>query len=206
MGYGRSTSQLMTIPIYCAASVIAVVVAWLSDKAGRRSPFLLGCYGLVVLGLAMYVLAPLPIFYHLTNPLYRCLGSSNPRVVYGGLIIAACGMYPASPTVVTWLANNLSGSCKRSVGMAVQMSFGNLGGAMASNFYRGADAPRYIMGHSLSMGFVIAGITAASVIFTGYFMTNKKRSQAVKSGQTANYTEAQLAALGDKAITWRYMY
>lgn len=205
MGYGRSTSQLMTIPIYCAASVIAVVVAWLSDKAGRRSPFLIGCYMLVVLGLAMYVS---PIFIHhpsLANP-SRCLGSSNPRVVYGGLIICACGMYPASPTVVTWLANNLSGSTKRGVGMALQMSFGNLGGAMASNFYRGADAPRYLMGHGLSMGFVIAGITAASIIFTGYFMTNKKRAQAVKSGQIANFTEAQLSALGDKAITWRYMY
>jgi hypothetical protein len=48
--------------------------------------------------------------------------------VYAGVFIATCAIYPAFPGVITWLANNLAGSYKRSVGMAIQIGVGNLGG------------------------------------------------------------------------------
>lgn len=63
MGYGRSTTQLMTVPIYVAASLMAVAVAYVSDRDGRRSPFIVGCLGLVVVGLPMYV----PAYLHWTH-------------------------------------------------------------------------------------------------------------------------------------------
>lgn len=62
------------------------------------------------------------------NEKNRCISSSNPKVVYGGVFIAACAIYPAFPGVISWLANNLAGSYKRSVGMALQIGVGNLGG------------------------------------------------------------------------------
>ena len=77
---------------------------------------------------------------------------------------------------------------------------------MAANFYRSADKPRYILGHALSMGFVVAGISAASILITGYYLSNKKRTRALKSGERSRFVEAELSAQGDKAITWRYMY
>lgn len=133
----------------------------------------------------------------------RCLASGNGKVVYAGLFLAACGMYPASPGVIAWLANNLGGSYKRNTGMALQ---GNLGDAMASNFYRQADKPRYILGHSLALGFVVAGICAASVLVVGYNRINKNREQDMRRGRRAEFTEEELSFKGNKAITWRYMY
>lgn len=115
-------------------------------------------------------------------------------------------MYPASPGVITWLSNNLGGSYKRSTGMALQIAVGNLGGAMASNFYRGQDKPRYILGHSLALGFVLAGITASFILIIGYNRINKKRERDMRSGRRAEFTEEELSFKGDKAITWRYMY
>lgn len=64
----------------------------------------------------------------MTNHYSRCIASSNPHVVYGGIFIVACAIYPAFPGVITWLCNNLSGSYKRSAGMAIQIGVGNLGG------------------------------------------------------------------------------
>lgn len=58
----------------------------------------------------------------------RCISSANNHVVYGGVFIAACAIYPAFPGNITWLANNMAGSYKRSVGMALQIGIGNLGG------------------------------------------------------------------------------
>lgn len=42
-----------------------------------------------------------------------------PGIVYTGVFIAACRIYPAFPRNITWMSNNLVGSYKRSAGMAI---------------------------------------------------------------------------------------
>jgi MFS family permease len=58
LGYSSTTAQLLTIPIYAAAAIVAVVVCWLSDraaKAGRsRWPYVFGSLAACLIG---YVLA-----------------------------------------------------------------------------------------------------------------------------------------------------
>lgn len=110
LGYTKEKAQLMTVPIYITAAILAVIVAWTSDRVGKRSPFVIGFLCLMALGFIM------------------CIASSNPNVVYAGVFLAACGIYPAFPGVISWLSNNLSGSYKRSAGMALQIGVGNLGG------------------------------------------------------------------------------
>lgn len=100
----------MTVPIYVTAAILAVIVAYFSDRAGRRSPFIIVPLVIMAVGFSM------------------CIATTNPRVVYGGVFIAACAIYPAFPGVISWLSNNLAGSLKRSAGMALQIGVGNLGG------------------------------------------------------------------------------
>ncbi|PKS06826.1 hypothetical protein jhhlp_006902 [Lomentospora prolificans] len=188
LGYQSSTSQLMTVPIYVTAAILAVATAWASDRVGKRSVFILPLLCVMAVGFTM------------------CISTNNPKVVYGGVFIAACAIYPAFPGVITWLANNLAGSYKRSVGMAIQIGVGNLGGAMASNFYRAKDSPRYIMGHGLELGFIGAGIIAALILVFGYNRINKSRETQTAGGATDRSTTEELSAKGDKAVTWRYMY
>ncbi|KAM0335002.1 hypothetical protein ACHAQA_000036 [Verticillium albo-atrum] len=188
LGYTSSTAQLMTVPIYITAAVLAVIVAYISDKVGKRSPFIVSFLCIMIVGFSM------------------CLASSNPRVVYGGVFLATCAIYPAFPGVISWLANNLAGSYKRSAGMAIQIGVGNLGGAMASNFYRGEDSPRYILGHALEIGFICAGIIAALILIFSYTAINKKRDRKLRAGEDSQYTAQELSAKGDRALTWRYMY
>ncbi|KAH8677255.1 major facilitator superfamily domain-containing protein [Ilyonectria robusta] len=187
LGHTSSTSQLMTVPIYITAAILAVVVAYISDRVGKRSPFIISFLCVMIVGFTM------------------CITSSNPKVVYGGVFIAACAIYPAFPGVITWLANNLAGSYKRGTGMALQIGMGNLGGAMASNFYRQADGPRFILGHGLELGFICAGIVAALILVLGYTQINKKREIRAGEGEVSRYTAQELSAKGDKALTWRYM-
>ncbi|KAK4170903.1 major facilitator superfamily domain-containing protein [Triangularia setosa] len=188
LGYQSSTAQLMTVPIYITAAILAVIVAYFSDRVGRRSPFIIVPLLIMVVGFSM------------------CIASGNPRVVYGGVFIAACAIYPAFPGVIAWLSNNLAGSLKRSVGMAVQIGVGNLGGAMASNFYRAKDAPRYRLGHGLELGFIGAGIAASLILLVGYSTANKKRTRKIENGALTRYTPEELSEKGDKAVTFRYVY
>lgn len=77
---------------------------------------------------------------------------------------------------------------------------------MASNFYRAPDSPRYILGHSLELGFVCAGIVAAVVLNVGYSITNKRRARKLAEGGGTGMGSLELSELGDKAPTFRYMH
>ncbi|KND86188.1 putative transporter [Tolypocladium ophioglossoides CBS 100239] len=188
LGYTSNAAQLMTIPIYITAAVLAIVLAYVSDRVGKRSPFVIGLMCVMVVGFTM------------------CISSSNPRVVYGGIFITACAIYPAVPGIISWMSNNVSGSYKRSAGMAIQIGLGNLAGAMASNFYREADSPRYFLGHGLELGFIAMGLVAAFILLFGYRTINKQRQQRIADGAHNRMTPQELSEMGDKAVTFRYMY
>lgn len=76
---------------------------------------------------------------------------------------------------------------------------------MASNFYRQNDAPRYILGHGLELGFISAGIIATFILVASYASINKKREKRLRGG-SSSHTAEELSALGDRAVTFRYMY
>jgi len=187
LGYTSATAQLLTVPIYITAAFLAIAFAWLSDRAGKRSPFILAFLCIMAIGFIM------------------CISSTKPGVVYAGVFIAACALYPAFPGNITWLSNNLSGSYKRSAGMALQIGVGNLAGAMASNFYRAQDAPHYKLGHSLELGFICAGIGALLVLVFNYKRINAKREKQLAEGAHNGLTPDEMSSLGDRAITFKYM-
>ncbi|KAI1166903.1 major facilitator superfamily domain-containing protein [Nemania serpens] len=188
LGYISSTAQLLTVPIYITAAILAVVTAYFSDRVGKRSPFVITCTILIIIGFIL------------------CISSSSPGVVYAGVFIAAVGIYSGFAGNITWLSNNLAGGYKRSAGMAIQIGVGNLGGAFASNFYRQKDGPRYILGHALELGFASVGLVAAGIMIFQYARINKKRAKIIREGGHNLFTPEELSAMGDKAVTFRYVY
>jgi hypothetical protein len=56
------------------------------------------------------------------------LASDIVGVQYTGLFLAAMGVYPLIPLIVSWSANNMGGSLKKGVGTAMVISMGNAGG------------------------------------------------------------------------------
>ncbi|KAH6644077.1 major facilitator superfamily domain-containing protein [Boeremia exigua] len=187
LGYTSSTAQLLTVPIYITASVLAIAVAWWSDRVGKRHPFILVCLCIMAVGFIM------------------CVSSGTPGVIYAGVFIATCALYPAFPGNITWLSNNLAGSTKRATGQAIQIAVGNLAGAMASNFYRTEDAPRYVLGHALELGFIGAGIIGLLVLVFNYKRINAKRERQLAEGAHNGYTPEELGELGDRAMTFKYV-
>ena len=102
---------------------------------------------------------------------------------------------------VTWISNNLAGSYKRSAGMAVHIGVGNLAGAMASNFYRTTDSPKYLLGHGLELAFVAVGLCAVGGLRWFYKRLNRKRDQL----PVDEYGAAENTEMGDRAPTYRYV-
>ena len=75
---------------------------------------------------------------------------------------------------------------------------------MASNFYRKADAPRYVLGHSLEIGFICAGIIALVIQVITYRRINANRERECAEGKWDGVSDVELSELGDRAATFRY--
>ena len=62
---------------------------------------------------------------------------------------------------VAWVSNNVEGSYKRSVSLAMVISFGNINGAVSSNVYRGKDKPWFRLGHAIVLMYICIGFIAS---------------------------------------------
>lgn len=187
LGYGKAESQLLTVPIYVFASVVSIVQAKLSDRYRKRYPFLLFSFGLMLIGFILAI-----------------AGNGGIAITLVGIFILATGIYPAFPAIVAWLANNLSGSSKRNIGMALQIGLGNMSGAMGSNFFRTQDAPGYRLGHGLEIGFIVMGITSTVVMAFTLKRINASRDRMLPEEVKAKHSEDELLELGDKSPFFRY--
>ncbi|KAF2667736.1 MFS general substrate transporter [Microthyrium microscopicum] len=187
LGFKKTTAQLMTVPVYIFAATVGIVVAWSADRIKKRTPLIAGSHVAILVGFIM------------------CISTAQPAVVYTGIFLAAAGVYGAHPGNISLISNNLAPNSKRAAGTGIHFAGGNLAGAMAANFYRAKDGPRYILGHALEIGFVALGLVTVSIMAYTYDKINKKRDRQMANGEHIKYTEQELSEQGDRAVTFRYM-
>ncbi|CAG8792369.1 35388_t:CDS:2, partial [Racocetra persica] len=61
------------------------------------------------------------------------------------------------------MADNLAGDSKRSVGCAMVIAWGNLGGVVSAQIYKPSDAPAYITGHTVTLSFLVFAIVLSII-------------------------------------------
>ncbi|KAF9073199.1 MFS general substrate transporter [Rhodocollybia butyracea] len=127
-GFKATPANLLTVPVYFFACVITCGVGFFADKWGQR-----GYLNLVFLaiGAVGYIIL---------------IASRNAALSYFAVYLATCGIYPVIPNSIAWVSNNVEGSYKRSVTLAMVISFGNINGAVSSNVYRANQLPWYPLG------------------------------------------------------------
>ncbi|KAI5857837.1 major facilitator superfamily domain-containing protein [Tricharina praecox] len=191
MGYTDSTSQLMTVPPYIVACMFTIGIGYLADLHRQRG---------VCMALSS-VLGSIGFLFLLSSP--------RPQIQYCGTFFAACGVYPCIPMITAWTGNNIGGSTKRGVAIAMQVGFGNLGGVVAAFSYRYTDAPRYVSGHALLVGTCLLS-AAGSACLSVYLRRENRRRDAVMrennrsvEGLTEHEMEEERGR-GDYASFFRY--
>ncbi|KAK3701504.1 hypothetical protein LTR37_015478 [Vermiconidia calcicola] len=188
LGYSASAAQLLTIPPYALATTLTVIVAYISERVGRRAPFL--------------------IAFALTASIGYCILLSNmdptakPAVSYVGTFFAAAGIYPTVGLVLSWPAVNVGGQTKRAVANALQISIGNCGAIIGTQIYRAGDSPRYVIGHSVALAYTV--VSACLTLVTWWFLSreNKKKEAAVPGSGVVGGAGG---LKGDEDPRWRFM-
>ncbi|KFY34630.1 hypothetical protein V494_06599 [Pseudogymnoascus sp. VKM F-4513 (FW-928)] len=94
---------------------------------------------------------------------------------YMAAFFITTGGFMAQPVTLAWLANQMGGHYKRSIGSAVQIGFGNLGGIVASNIFLKKEEPHYPVGFGTALGFLGLTIVTSTIFYIGLRLENKKR-------------------------------
>jgi hypothetical protein len=181
LGFTAATAQLMTIPPYAIAFCLTVTAAFLSERYHLRTPFIIVSSSLAILG---YILL---------------LSDPRPGVSYVGIIFAASGIYPSVALILSWPANNVSGQTKRAVANAMQISIGNLGAVIGTQLYRTETAPRYFLGHSFALAYMVANLV---VVTTLYLVL--KRENVNRDAVPQDRVDPDAPWLGDEDARWRF--
>ncbi|KAL1839099.1 hypothetical protein VTJ49DRAFT_1867 [Mycothermus thermophilus] len=180
-------AQLMTVPPYVVACIFCVGAGWYADKMGQRGIFMIGFMLIAIIGLIMLI------------------ATDNSAVRYLGCFFLATGIYPNVPQGVAWNGNNIGGSLKRGVGIAMHVGFGNLGGTISAYLFLSKDGPRYIPGFVALLALHVMALIL-SIIMTIYLRReNARRNRLYKP--PSEYTEEERLAereKGDLASFFRY--
>jgi len=159
LGFKATPANLLTVPVYVWACLMTCTVGYLADRFGRR-----GMFNLVFLaigGIGYIIL----------------ITSRTPALSYFATFVATCGIYPIIPNTIAWMSNNVEGSYKRSVSLAMVISFGNINGAVSSNVYRAKDKPWYRLGHGLVLMYIAIGIVSSVIYYFGVRAENARRER-----------------------------
>ena len=112
LGWTSIRAQVMSIPIFVVATVLALTAAILSDYTKHRFAYIIcGCL-VATIGYSMLL----------------AMHSIPVGARYFALFTIVGGGYIAQPITLVWLNNNLGGHYKRGVGAALQVGIGNCGG------------------------------------------------------------------------------
>jgi hypothetical protein len=114
LGWTATKAQLYTVPPYVCACVVAIAVAFVSDKTNRRGIYLAGFTFLGIAGFAIL------------------RWSHDPNVRYAGVFLITLGAFPGGPGFLAWSMNNASGPAIRAVSGAYVVTLGTAGGVLAT--------------------------------------------------------------------------
>jgi hypothetical protein len=105
----------------------------------------------------------------------------------------------------SWPAENISGQTKRAVGLALQITVGDLGAVTGVLLYRPAySAHRFRKPHIIAIGYLTLSIVVASGLWFHMACENRRREEKIAAGKDEEVDYETRVLLGDRDVHWRY--
>jgi MFS family permease len=182
LGFKSYRAQLMTAPPYAFAFLTTMTTAYISDRYARRAIFILFWLIISIIGFIILITV------------------QDLNVKYFAVFLTTGGISPCVATCITFISGNISPPTKRATALAFMLSVGNSGGAISGQIYRSKDAPRYILGHGINLGFCVLGLITAIILFISLGLENRRRDRLYGFVSTVNRKASLVRTNSNKEI------
>lgn len=189
LGYSPIQTQFHSVPPWVVAFGMSMILAVISDRLRHRMAFVIFSCMVAMAGFVMLIVC-----------------KTNVNVRYGGLFLIASGLYTAMPLLVCWTNMNFAGHHRRAVSTGWQVGFGNIGGFVSTFSFLGKDAPYYVKGLSIGLGFTTLCAILSIVYAYGIFLENKWKRQGKYDTKWEAMTLDQKRVAGDLRPSFMYNY
>ncbi|KAJ2892328.1 hypothetical protein MKZ38_009999 [Zalerion maritima] len=185
--WSTTKSQLLTVPPYVAACLVAIAVAFASDKTHQRGAWLAGFSILGIIGFSIIRFA------------------EDPNIRYMALFFITVAAFPGGPGFLAWAMNNSAGPAVRAVTSGYVVTLGTIGGIVATWSYMEEDKPEYEIGHTINL------VGQFGVLFLSLFgiaycvMENRKRAAGKRDYRLEGLSEEEAVHLGYRHPDFRYI-
>ncbi|KAJ7152197.1 major facilitator superfamily domain-containing protein [Mycena crocata] len=124
-------SQLLSVPPYCMAAVVQIIVPYISMRMDTCGPFMAVLAGVGVIGTAHFVLCGFVLIIPLTG--YAIfVGANSLHTRYATCFLVAAGAFPFGVFCLGLVAVNTGSDATRAVALGVLSSVGYIGGIITS--------------------------------------------------------------------------
>ena len=189
LGYSTIKTNLYTVAPNCVGAVFLLILAFSSDYARIRFPFIAAGFLLTFIGFIVYA----------TIDVEREL-----QVAYFACFMMTWGTSAPSVLLSTWYNNNIAHEGSRIALTSLGVPLANLMGLVSSNIFRNEDAPKYIPALITTAAFGAAG--ASLTLLLGAFMIfdNKRRDAREGVVRKARDVSTEKLREGPKSPEFRW--
>ena len=136
-----------------------MITVYVSDKYAHRSMFIIFWLSVSIVGYIILITL------------------ENLVVKYLAVILATGGFSPCIATTIAFISGNISPHAKRVTALAFMISVGHIGGVISEQLYRTQDAPRFILGHAINLGFCVLSLVSVVILLFGLRAENRRRDR-----------------------------
>lgn len=181
-------AQLFSVIPYACAFISLITICTISDRLNVKFIPIICLLSITLIGYVLLV----------------TLTSVSARMVATCLVVG--GAYPTVVLIVTWIGINTAGFTKRATTWSIAEICSNSVAIMGPHVY--TNAPRFVKGHSIVIGFTCSSILMASCAYLYMAAENKRRDKIEQEfherGETHPDMNKTLEQLCDRHISFRY--
>ncbi|CAJ2505513.1 Uu.00g129070.m01.CDS01 [Anthostomella pinea] len=178
--------QLYTVPPYAVGAVFEVLFPLMSWRFDRRQIFLIATAPLTMLGYILF------------------LASDEPRVRYAATFFTAINCFAVGSLSNAQASAQVVSDTARSMGIATNIMYGNIGGLIATWSYLSWDGPDYPIGNGLNLAASSLILILATAGLLWMKWDNKRRDKLDVDEKLRGLTPEQVGSLEWKHPGWRW--
>ncbi|KAI0595190.1 major facilitator superfamily domain-containing protein [Biscogniauxia sp. FL1348] len=184
--YSTIQKQLYTVPPYAVGAVFEVIFPLLSWRFDRRQILIILTAPLTMMGYIMF------------------LASDEPRVRYAATFFTAISCFAVGPLANAQASAQVVSDSARSMSLATNMMYGNVGGLIATWSYLSWDGPDYPIGNGLNLAASSLILVLSTLLLLWMQWDNRRREKRDVDHELEGKSQTEIESLEWKHPGWRW--